>query len=90
MTIVPFLKLVSRVIINPVLSVMFAVATLYFIISVIKLINADGKGRDEAKKAVMWGVVGMFVMVSVYGILSFVLSTFDLPTGTPATSYLKI
>lgn len=75
-----FLHNVSRVILNPLLTVLFAVAFLYFLVSVIKLINAEGKERDTARNAVMWAVVGMFVMVSVYGIINLVVTSFGVPT----------
>lgn len=77
-TIVPFLQRVDAVILNPLLEVLFAVACIYFVYSVIRLINADGSDKSEARRGVMWGIVGMFIMISVYGIISLILTTFDI------------
>ena len=87
-TIVDFLKTVDRVILNPLLSLLFAVAFIYFIFSVIKLINADGSDKSEARNAVMWSLIGMFIMVSVYGIIGVVLKTFEIPSGT-STGFIQ-
>ncbi len=77
-TIVPFLNKVNAVIINPILQVLFVIATIYLIISIIKLINADAKTKETARTAVLWSIVGMFVMVSVYGIINLVLASFKI------------
>ena len=77
-TIVPFLDKVNAVIINPILTLLFAIAFIYFLYAIIKLISADGKDKAEAQKAVLWSIVGMFIMISVYGIINVVLSTFDI------------
>ncbi len=84
-TIVPFLNKVNAVIINPILQVVFTLAVIYFIISVIRLINADANSKAKAKDAVVWSLVGMFIMVSVYGIINFILGTFQIDQPT----YLK-
>ena len=84
-TIVPFLNKVNAVILNPALKLLFAVAFIYFIYSVIQLINADAKDRGPARSALLWSIVGMFVMISVYGIIHIILSTFAI---TPP-SYLQ-
>ena len=87
-TIVPFLKNVSKVIINPALQVLFAIATLYFIYAVIKLVSSNGTDKASARDTVMWSLIGMFIMISVYGIINFVIATFDLPSNS-GTNYLN-
>jgi TRAP-type C4-dicarboxylate transport system permease small subunit len=86
-TIVDFLQKVDQYILNPILELLFAVAFVYFIWSVIKLINADGSDKAEARTAVMWSVVGMFIMISVYGVINLVLSTFQIDKSS--TSYIQ-
>lgn len=72
---------VVNLIINPVIVLGFIVATIYFFTGVIRFIaSADDDGnRQKNKDAVMYGVIGLFVMFSVYGILRFVLATFTIP-----------
>jgi len=77
-TIVPFLAKVSRYILNPLILILFSVAFIYFALGVVKLINADANKKSEAKDAVVWGLVGMFIMFSAYGIIGLILDTFGM------------
>ena len=83
MTIVPFLHRVSDLILNPIILLLFAVSFVYFIYGVIKFLSheAGDKTREEARSAIIWGIVGMVIMFSVYGIIGFVLNTFDIQPG---------
>ena len=72
-------------IVNPIIYFLFALAFLYFLYGVlIFIINAD----DESKRAIgkqhmFWGLIGLFIMVSVYGILDVVISTMGAGEYTP-------
>lgn len=50
-----------------------AVAFFAFIVGVARFINAAGNEKElkESKNFIIWGVVGMFVMVSIWGIITF-------------------
>lgn len=54
-----------------------------FVFGVFKLFtfSSDEKGREEAKKMIMWGLVGLFVMTSVWGLVNVLTNTFDFGTG---------
>ena len=80
-----FLQKVDAVVLNPLLLLLFAVASLYFLYSIIRLISADGSDKAEARKAVMWGLIGMFIMVSVYGIITVILKTFSISSNSGTT-----
>lgn len=83
MTIVPFLNRVNEIILNPLIVLMFSLALVYFIYGIIKFLSleAGDKARDEARKSIMWGIVGMVVMFSVYGLIWFVLDTFGISSN---------
>ncbi len=72
---------------------MFSLALLYFVYGVIRFLSLDAadKTRDEAKNAILWGIVGMFIMFSVYGIIKVLLSTFGITSTDvgPASQYIK-
>jgi uncharacterized membrane protein len=85
-TIVPFLGKVDHYILNPLLEVLISIGMLYFIYSVIKLINADGDNKSEARSALMWSIVGLFIMASVYGIINVIVSTFSI--SPDSTTYI--
>ena len=84
MTIVPFLHKVNNLILNPLILLMFAVSFVYFIYGIVKFLRleAGDKEREEAKNAMLWGIVGMVIMFSVFGIIAFILRTFGLPNSS--------
>lgn len=77
-TIIPFLSRVSAYILNPLILILFSVAFIYFAWGVIQLITAEAGKKESAKDAVLWGLVGMFIMFSTYGIIALILDTFDI------------
>ena len=74
------LKNFSDFIVNPAIFVIFAVGFFLFVWGLVQFIlNLDNEsGRTEGVKHMLWGIVGMFIMVSVYGIIMLLNSTFDL------------
>jgi len=82
----PVISLLNRInaaILNPVIYLMFSVALLVFIYGIYKFIGnaSDEKAREQGKQSIVWGLVGMLIMVSVFGIIKFILGTFDLSTA---------
>ena len=71
------LKLFKVEIINPLILLMFGVAMIVFFWGVIQFISSadnDSK-RNEGKQHLLWGIIGLFIMVAVYGILNLVIDT---------------
>jgi uncharacterized membrane protein len=72
-------------IVNPLIYFLFAIALMYFLYGVLVfIINAeDETARDTGKKHMFWGVIGLFIMVSVYGIIGLILGTMgaNIPTN---------
>ncbi|HEY4509129.1 MAG TPA: hypothetical protein VJC13_02500 [Candidatus Paceibacterota bacterium] len=94
MTIVTFLYRVNNLILNPLILLAFGVSFVYFIYGIIKFLTLDAadKSRKEAQDSIMWGIVGMVIMFSVYGIIKFVLATFGIAPaelGTDAGRFLN-
>ena len=77
-------------IINPAILVIFTAGFFLFVWGLVQfLLNLDQGGENEdGKKHILWGIVGMFIMASVYGILALLDNTFDLGafSGTPDMS----
>mgnify|MGYP001558029711 CR=1 FL=1 len=81
MSIAGFLQSVSALILNPLITLAFAVALLVFFWGVVEFIRsetADAKRADGQKK-IVYGLVGMFIMFSAYGIIQLILDTLGIP-----------
>ncbi|MCC7436498.1 hypothetical protein IT402_01320 [Candidatus Nomurabacteria bacterium] len=58
-------------------------ATLYFIWTVIGYIRAkDATKAEESKKAMIRGIIGLFVIVAIWGIVRLITSTLGVGTGS--------
>lgn len=84
-SIVPFLNRVVDLIINPLILLMFAVSFLYFVYGIFNYLKQDlnsaDKTRGEARDAIMYGIIGMVIMFSVFGVIGFVMGTFGLTSS---------
>jgi len=78
MTTTSFLQKLADNILNPIIQLLFAAALVYFTFGVVKFIRgADDPGeREKGGKHIMWGLVGLVIMMGVYGILEIMLGTF--------------
>jgi cell division protein FtsW (lipid II flippase) len=85
--VLPFIQKFADVILNPIIILLFAIAGLYMVYSVIRFLSiTDDKSpkRAEARGAMMWGIVGIVVMLSVYGLINFVLNTIGVNKNDPS------
>src|SRR3989344_4636324 len=60
----------------------FALCLFYFFWGVAKYIRTGAgsdKAAEEGKKVMIWGVVGLFVAFSIWGIITFIRSELDIP-----------
>ncbi|MFA6515005.1 MAG: hypothetical protein WCT42_01940 [Candidatus Paceibacterota bacterium] len=76
-SITTLMKSIDRVIINPLIVLLFALAVVYFLYGLLKyLLSPDNEEiRKTSKDHMLWGVIGMFIMISVFGIMSLILNT---------------
>ena len=76
--------------INPAILVIFTAGFFLFTWGLVQYLFALNKGdeHNDGKRHMLWGIIGMFVMASVYGIITLLDNTFDLGAfqGTPDMS----
>lgn len=80
-TIDKILKAINKEIINPAIIGIFAVALAVFIFGVVRFIWAKQQGdsyEKDGKSHMVWGLVGMFIMASAFGIIQFIANTLTL------------
>jgi hypothetical protein len=73
---------ISKHIINPFIGFLFVLATVYFLGGIVRYYFA-GNPTDRAKghRHILGGLIGMFIMVSVFGIMQVIIGTFDINLG---------
>ena len=81
---------VMDTIIAPLVPVLISLTILIFIWGIIKYMREDGKEREDGKKYMFWGVIGIFVMVSVWGLVAILQNTFDLNSSTPINTNIDL
>jgi phosphatidylglycerophosphatase A len=68
---------VEHAIIDPLILLAFLVALIVFFWGIIKFINGleNPTQKEEGKRNMIWGLVGMTIMISAYGILNLISGT---------------
>jgi heme/copper-type cytochrome/quinol oxidase subunit 2 len=77
---VGFLEKLNDIILFPLIALMMAVAIVVFLYGCFEyVIYADNQSaRDTGRQHIMWGIVGLLIMVSAYAILRIAVGTFGL------------
>ena len=67
----------------PLIALLSAVALLVFLYGCFKFVtNADDdSARAAGKQHILWGIIGLFIMVSAYAILNIFAGTFGISVG---------
>jgi len=79
MPILDFFAFILRIINSVIVPLIFALAFLAFIWGIVQgfILNADNdEKRKEAKKFAIYGIVGFFLMLSVWGLVGMLTNTF--------------
>jgi len=75
------------IIVDSLVPLIFGIALVLFIWGVTEYVIGSNKGKEKSKtigkQLLIWGVVGLFVMVSVWGLVGILSGTFGFSTGVP-------
>lgn len=68
-------------ILDPIIVLLFGVAVVYFLYGLLKFIqNPDNAtAQQEGRQHMLWGVIGIFLMIAVYGLLNFAANIVGAP-----------
>lgn len=91
MTITELLGKINQYILNPIILLAFAVALLVFFWGIFQFVSSEtaDKTREEGKKKLLYGILGMFIMLSAKGIISLILNTFHIKPNA-GTEYIQL
>jgi Type IV secretion system pilin len=96
-----FVTKVNDIILFPLIALLSAVAFLYFVWGGAEYFfnAASDQAREQGKKHMMYGIIGLVIMVSAYGLLKVATGTFGLdqelkcadnPSASGCTGAFKI
>ena len=75
-----FLENMYVAIFDPLMALLIALGVVYFLWGLATFLMNAGEAaqREEGKRRIIWGIIGLFIMISVYGIINIVVGTFGI------------
>ncbi len=85
------LERVITYVVDPAIRVVFTLGLFLFIWGIVEFMWGlkEGRASDEGKKHMVYGLIGMLIMVSVYGIISVIVNTFKLNISSTDVSRIE-
>ena len=76
---------IVEVVINPLIILLMAIAFILFLWGGFEFIaNSSGvEGREKGKRHMLWGIIGLFIMIAVMGILKVLGETLGFCADVP-------
>jgi hypothetical protein len=74
---------------NTIIEILIAFAVLYIIFNVVRFIMAadNPEKRDPIRGAILWGIVGLFVILSIWGLVNILSNTFRTNNNAPTQNF---
>jgi len=74
-----FISNFTREIINPLIKLFIALAVVVFLWGVVDFISKSGDASavDTGRRHLIWGILGLAIMVSVFGIMNLICNTIN-------------
>lgn len=89
-----FIGNVDTMIINPLIGLLFALAIVYFLYGVFEFLSnqENEEKKTTGKQHMIWGIIGITIMMGVWTILGILLNTMGISKGEidPATSTVNL
>ena len=84
-----FVGKVNRRIVNPLIIFAFAASLAYFLFGVVMFLlnSVNSSEKNEGKQHMLWGIIGMFVMFSVFGVLKLIENTLGIDASNNPLLY---
>lgn len=76
---------IEDAILFPIMTLLMAAAFLYFLYGAFQFVAgaADGEVRQEGKVHMLWGIIGLLIMISALGLLRIAAGTFGIEVPNP-------
>jgi uncharacterized membrane protein YidH (DUF202 family) len=80
-----FIAKVNETIINPLILLLFALALVFFFYGIVEFLsNPDSdEKKTKGKSHMIWGIIGITIMMSVWFVLNVIMNTFNIEGVDP-------
>lgn len=87
-----FISNVNKVIINPIIVLLFSLAVVYFLYGVFEFISngENEEKRTTGKNHIIWGILGIVIMMGVFTILNMIMATFNIEGVSPKDGTVEL
>jgi uncharacterized membrane protein YfcA len=76
---------ITKTVLNYIIPILITFAVIYFIWGVISYVIAkDEEARKESRDKIIYGVIGIFVIVAIWGLVGFLSTTLGVGVGGTA------
>ena len=87
-----FIGNVNDMIINPLILFLFALAVVFFLYGVLEFIfnQENEEKKTTGKSHMLWGIVGIAIMLGVWTLLNMIINTFDIKGIDPEQGTVEL
>ena len=87
-----FIGKVDTMIINPLIYFLFALAVVFFLYGVLEfLMNQENEEKKTTgKRHMLWGIMGIAIMLGVWTILGMIINTFNIQGINPQAGTVQL
>lgn len=87
-----FIVNVNKLIINPLILLLFALAVVYFLYGIFEFISnqENEEKKTKGKSHMIWGIVGITIMMGVFTIMNIILNTLNIKDINPEQGTVQL
>lgn len=87
-----FIRNVNTTIVNPLITFLFALAVVFFLYGVFEFImnQENEEKKTDGKNHIVWGIIGITIMMGVWTILNIILSTLNITGINPKEGTVQL
>jgi uncharacterized membrane protein YidH (DUF202 family) len=87
-----FISNVNKLIINPLIALLFGLAVVYFLYGIFEFISnqENEEAKTKGKSHMIWGIIGIVIMMGVFSILEIIMNTFNINGINPKEGTVQL
>lgn len=87
-----FISNVNKLIINPLIALLFGLAVVYFLYGIFEFISnqENEEAKTKGKSHMIWGIIGIVIMMGVFTILDIIMNTFNITGINPKEGTVQL